>query len=133
MSDISHQAGASESIAGLEAHTGTAWRSQEHLHIRGAHQVGYQVNGINIPDLSIFGSVTPFIDPRNIKFAEVTTGGLSAEFGNRTAGVVNTLVRSGFDHGYGRGEVEVSEGNLSRSSIFANFGNNRIEKFGYYL
>jgi TonB-dependent receptor-like protein/carboxypeptidase family protein len=133
MTDVSHQAGASESTAGLEAHTGTAWRSQEHLHIRGAHQVGYQINGINIPNLSIFGAVTPFIDPRNIKFAEVTTGGLSAEFGNRTAGVVNTLVRSGFDHGYGRGEVELSAGNLSRGSIFANFGNHRSEKFAYYV
>src|SRR3989442_6722786 len=133
MTDVSHQAGASESISGLEAHTGTAWRSQEHLHIRGAHQVGHQVNGINIPDLSIFGAITPFIDPRNIKFAEVTTGGLSAEFGNRTAGIVNTLVRSGFDHGYGRGEVELSGGNLSRGSIFANYGNHPNEKFAYYF
>ncbi|PYT04027.1 MAG: hypothetical protein DMF60_16580 [Acidobacteria bacterium] len=116
MTDVSHQAGASESMAGLEAHTGTAWRSQEHLHIRGAHQVGYQVNGVNIPDLSIFGAITPFIDPRNIKFTEVTTGGLAAEYGNRTAGIVNTLVRSGFDHGYGRGEIELSGGNLSRGS-----------------
>src|SRR2546423_5170553 len=133
MNDVEHQAGASESIAGLEAHTGTAWRSQEHLHIRGAHQVGYQVNGINIPDLSIFGAVTPLIDPRNIKFTEVTTGGLAAEFGNRTAGVVNTLVRSGFDHGYGQGKVELSAGNLSRGSVFANFGNHTGDKFAYYI
>jgi outer membrane receptor for ferrienterochelin and colicin len=133
MTDVSHQAGASESMAGLEAHTGTAWRSQEHLHIRGAHQVGYQINGINIPDLSIFGAITPFIDPRNIKFTEVTTGGLAAEYGNRTAGIVNTLVRSGFDHGYGRGEIELSGGNLSRGSIFANFGTHRSEKFAYYV
>ena len=133
MTDVSHQAGASESMAGLEAHTGTAWRSQEHLHIRGAHQVGYQVNGVNIPDLSIFGAITPFIDPRNIKFTEVTTGGLAAEYGNRTAGIVNTLVRSGFDHGYGRGEIELSGGNLSRGSIFANFGSHPNEKFAYYF
>jgi hypothetical protein len=133
MTDVSHQAGASESIAGLEAHTGTAWRSQEHLHIRGAHQVGYQINGINIPDLSIFGAITPFIDPRNIKFAEVTTGGLSTEFGNRTAGIVNTLVRSGFDHGYGKGQIELSGGNLSRGSVFANYGNHPNERFAYYF
>ncbi|HXI92871.1 MAG TPA: TonB-dependent receptor [Blastocatellia bacterium] len=133
MTDVSHLAGASESTAGLEAHTGTAWRSQEHLHIRGAHQIGYQINGINIPDLSIFGAITPFIDPRNIKFTEVTTGGLAAEYGNRTAGIVNTLVRSGFDHGYGRGEIELSGGNLSRGSIFANFGSHRSEKFAYYV
>ncbi|MFP5262554.1 MAG: TonB-dependent receptor [Blastocatellia bacterium] len=133
MLDISHQAGASETLAGLESHTGTAWHSQEHLHIRGAHQVGYQVNGISIPDLSIFGSITTFIDPRNIKFAEVTTGGLAPEFGNRTAGVVNTLVRSGFDHGMGHGRVEASGGNLSRGSLFVNFGNHAGEKFAYYF
>ena len=133
MVDVEHLAGGSESIAGLEAHTGTAWRSQEHLHIRGAHQVGYQVNGINIPDLSIFGAITPFIDMRNIKFTEVTTGGLGAEFGNRTAGVVNTLVRSGFDHGYGNGQIELSGGNLARGSVFAGYGNHRGEKFAYYF
>jgi hypothetical protein len=76
ITNITHLAGASESVVGLEAYTGSAWRSQEHLHIRGAHQVGYQVNGIAIQDLASFEPPTPFIDPRNLKFAEVTTGGL---------------------------------------------------------
>jgi hypothetical protein len=76
---VEHMAGASESLAALEAQTGTAWRSQEHLHIRGAHQVGFEVNGIAIPDQSLFGAITPFIDPRNIKYAEITSGGLLPE------------------------------------------------------
>lgn len=129
---VEHMAGASESIGALEAYTGTAWRSQEHLHIRGAHQVAYQVNGIAIPDLSIFGPLTPFIDPRNLKFTEITTGGLLPEFGNRTAGVVNAITRSGFDAGE-RGRIETSGGNLGRGSLFANFGSHVGQKFAYYL
>jgi type 1 fimbria pilin len=132
MSNISHLAGASESDAGIEAYTGTAWRSQEHLHIRGAHQVGYQVNGIGVQDLSLFGPVTPIIDPRNLKFAEVTTGGLLPEFGNRTAGIVNAITRSGFDHGE-RGRIETSGGSLGRESLFVNYGDHISDKFAYYV
>jgi outer membrane receptor for ferrienterochelin and colicin len=130
--DITHLAGASESIAALEARVSSAWRSQEHLHIRGAHQVGYQVNGIAIQDLSLFGSLTPVIDPRNLKFAEVTTGGLLPEFGNRTAAVVNAITRSGFDRGE-HGRIESSTGNLGRESVFANYGGRVSDKFAYYV
>jgi outer membrane receptor protein involved in Fe transport len=129
---VNRLAGASESVAGLEAYTGTAWRSQEHLHIRGAHQVNYQVNGIAIPDLSSFEPLTPFIDPRNMKFVEVTTGGLLPEYGNRTAAVVNTITRSGFDEGE-HGRIETSVGNLGRESLFANFGDHVSDKFAYYF
>jgi outer membrane receptor protein involved in Fe transport len=131
-SDIEHLAGGSESNAALEAHTGTAWRSQEHLHIRGAHQIGYQVNGLSVPDLSIFGPITPLVDPRNLKYVEVTTGGLLPEFGNRTAGVVNTITRSGFDADE-RGRIEFSGGNLRRGSIYASFGDRVSDKFAYYV
>jgi outer membrane receptor protein involved in Fe transport len=129
---IEHTAGASESLSGVEAFTGTAWRSQEHLHIRGAHQIGFEVNGIAIPDQSLFGTVTPFVDPRNFRYMEVTTGGLLPEFGNRTAGVINAITRSGFDAGY-RGRLEVAGGNLGRGSAFASFGDHVGEKFAYYV
>ncbi len=114
--------GASESLLALVTRTGTAWHSQEHLHIRGAHQVAYRVNGVEIPDLSLFGAVTPLIDPRNVNFAEVTTGGLLPEYGNRTAGVVDAVVRSGLDEGARRGQIELAGGNLKRASAFAAYG-----------
>jgi outer membrane receptor protein involved in Fe transport len=129
---IEHTAGASESLSGIEAFTGTAWRSQEHLHIRGAHQIGFEVNGISIPDQSLFGTVTPFVDPRNFRYMEVTTGGLLPEFGNRTAGVINAITRSGFDAGH-RGRLEVAGGNLGRGSAFASFGDHAGDKFAYYV
>jgi outer membrane receptor for ferrienterochelin and colicin len=129
---VEHMAGATDSTAAIEAQTGTAWRSQEHLHIRGAHQVQYQVNGIPIPDQSLFGAITPFIDARNLKYAEITTGGLLPEYGNRTAGVVNAIARSGFDPGE-HGRFEVTGGNLRRGSAFASVGDHIGDKFGYYL
>jgi hypothetical protein len=124
--------GASESLGSVEAYTGTAWRSQEHLHIRGAHQIGFEVNGISIPDQSLFGAITPFVDPRNFKYAEVTTTGLLPEFGNRTAGVINAIARSGFDPGH-RGRLEVAGGNLGRGSLFASYGDHVGDKFAYYV
>jgi hypothetical protein len=129
---IEHVAGASESFGAVEAYTGTAWRSQEHLHIRGAHQIGFEVNGIPIPDQSLFGAITPFVDPRNFKYAEITTGGLLPEFGNRTAGLINAITRSGFDSG-SRGRMEISGGNLGRGSLFASFGDHVGDKFAYYV
>ncbi len=124
--------GAGESLAGIEAHTGTAWRSQEHLHIRGAHQVGFEVNGIPIPDQSLFGAITPFVDPRNFKYAEITTSGLLPEFGNRTAGVINAIAKSGFDPGPS-GRLEMAGGNLGRGSVFASFGDHIGDRFAYYV
>ena len=129
---IEHVAGASESLNAVEAYSGTAWRSQEHLHIRGAHQIGFEVNGIPIPDQSLFGAVTPFVDPRNFKYAEITAGGLLPEFGNRTAGVINAITRSGFDSGP-RGRLEIAGGNLGRGSAFAAFGDHVGERFAYYV
>jgi hypothetical protein len=129
---IERTAVAGESLAAIEAYTGTAWRSQEHLHIRGAHQIGFEVNGIPIPDQSLFGTITPFVDPRNFKYAEITTTGLLPEFGNRTAGVINGVAKSGFDAGH-RGRVEIAGGNLGRGSLFASFGDHVGDKFAYYV
>lgn len=131
--EISRIPGASDTFNALLATTNTAWYSQEHLHIRGAHQVGYQVNGIEVPDLSLFGAVTPFIDPRNTRFAEVTTGGLLAEYGNRTAGVVNVMSRSGFDRKTRYGDVELAGGSFGRGSVSGALGGRVGEKFAYYV
>lgn len=132
-SDVGILPGASETLQAVLAKTNTAWYSQEHLHIRGAHQVGYQVNGVEVPDLSLFGAITPFTDPRNIKYAEVTTGGLLAEYGNRTAGVVNVISRSGFDHRTPHGELEVAGGSLDRGSLFGSLGSRKREKLALYV
>jgi hypothetical protein len=131
-SAVEHIPGASETLSAVEAYTGTAWQSQEHLHIRGAHQIGFEVNGIPIPDQSLFGAITPFVDPRNFKYAEVTTAGLLPEFGNRTAGVINAIARSGFDSG-DRGRLEIAGGNLGKGSVFASFGDHVGDKFAYYV
>lgn len=116
--DFEHMAGASDQIKAILSKTGSAVVSQEHLHIRGAHQVAYEVNGVVLPDLSLFGSLTPFINLRDIRYAEVMTGGLPAEFGNRTGGVLNVVTHSGLDVGGKRGRVEFSGGNPYKGGVF---------------
>ncbi len=130
--DVVKQAGALDNLSGLLAHVSTAWTSQEHAHVRGAHQIGYLVNGIEVPDLSIFGAITPFIDPHNLKSVEVETGGLRAEYGNRTAAAVNTIARSGFDSGAHRGNFELEGGTLHRGSASVSYGQRAGQRFAYY-
>jgi len=131
--DIRTQPGALDTLSALLAHVGTAVVSQEHPHVRGAHQIGYLLNGIEVPDLSIFGSITPFIDPQNLKSVEVETGGLRAEYGNRTAAAVNSIARSGFDPAAHHGLVDLEGGNMHRGSGTLSYGNRVSERFAYYV
>jgi len=69
--------------------------ASEHLHFHGGHEVGYFVNGVPIPDNSVFGQLSSMIDPRIVKNLEVITGGFPAEYGDRTSGIVNIVTKSG--------------------------------------
>lgn len=74
-----------------------AVEASEHLHFHGAHEVGYFVNGVPIPDNSVFGQFSSLIDPRIVKSLEVISGGFPAEYGDRTSGIVNIVTKSGAD------------------------------------
>ncbi len=62
---------------------------------RGNHaNLQYQIDGIQLPD-SVGGSFGEAFTPVNIDHMEILTGGLQPEFGNRMAGVVNIVTKSG--------------------------------------
>src|ERR1700730_15653268 len=64
------------------------------LHIRGDHNgLQYRLNGIILPDgISVFGQTLP---PRLISSMQLVMGSLPAEYGLRSAGVIDLNTKSG--------------------------------------
>ena len=86
---------------------GVSQDSYGQLHIRNEHaNLQYRINGIILPEgISGFGQA---LDPRFAESIDVITGTLPAQYGYRTAGIVDIATKSGaFDQG---GEVSLYGG-----------------------
>jgi hypothetical protein len=66
------------------------------FHIRGEHNgLQYRLNGIILPEgISVFGQS---LDPRFISSMSLITGALPAEYGLRTAGIIDITTKSGIE------------------------------------
>jgi outer membrane receptor protein involved in Fe transport len=93
---------------------GVAQDSFGQLHIRGEHNgLQYRLNGVILPEgLSVFGQA---LSPRLADRVTLITGALPAQYGLRTAGIVDITTKSGAQSGgsvsvYGgfHGEIEPS-------------------------
>ncbi|MFZ1990636.1 MAG: TonB-dependent receptor [Alphaproteobacteria bacterium] len=73
---------------------GVAQDSFGQLHVRGEHNgLQYRLNGIIIPEgISAFGQT---LDPRLADSVDLITGALPAEYGLRTAGIIDVQTKSG--------------------------------------
>ena len=73
---------------------GVAQDSFGQLHVRGEHNgLQYRLNGIIIPEgISVFGQT---LDPRFVGSLKLITGALPAEYGLRTAGIIDVQTKSG--------------------------------------
>ena len=78
------------------------------VHVRGDHgNLQYRINGVLIPEsISGFGQT---LDPRMIESMRLLTGALPAQYGLRTAGVVDVTTRSGEKLGNG-GSIGLTTG-----------------------
>jgi outer membrane receptor for ferrienterochelin and colicins len=76
------------------------------LHVRDDHaNLQYRINGVIIPEgLSVFGQA---LSPRLAQSVKLITGALPAQYGLRTAGIVDITTKSGFTNG---GQVSVYGG-----------------------
>ena len=85
---------------------GVAQDSFGQLHVRGEHNgLQYRINGIILPEgISVFGQT---LSPRLAQSVKLITGALPAEYGDRTAGVIDVETKSGFQDG---GQVGVYGG-----------------------
>ena len=77
---------------------GVAQDSFGQIHIRGEHNnLQYRLNGIILPEgISVFGQS---LSPRLADQLELITGALPAEYGLRTAGIVDMKTKSGMEEG----------------------------------
>jgi outer membrane receptor for ferrienterochelin and colicins len=80
---------------------GVAQDSYGQLHIRGDHgNIQYRLNNVILPEgLQVFGQS---LSPRLAENIDLITGAVPAQYGLRTAGVLNITTKSGFKNG---GEV----------------------------
>src|SRR6202790_3026618 len=64
------------------------------FHVRGEHNgLQYRLNGIILPEgISVFGQT---LDPRLISSMSLITGALPAEYGLRTAGIIDITTKNG--------------------------------------
>jgi outer membrane receptor protein involved in Fe transport len=89
------------------------------FHVRGEHNgLQYRLNGIILPEgISVFGQS---LDPRLIASMSIVTGALPAEYGLRTAGIVDLTTKSGsLDPG---GSVSVYGGSHGQVEPSVNYG-----------
>ncbi|HWP77853.1 MAG TPA: TonB-dependent receptor, partial [Methylomirabilota bacterium] len=101
------------------------------LHVRNEHaNVQYRINGIALPDgVSFFGQGGG-LSPRLASSVELITGALPAEFGLRTAGIVDVNTKSGaFEPG---GYVGLYGGSHSWIQPSAEYRGS-LGRFNYYL
>src|SRR5471032_1864476 len=99
------------------------------LHVRDDHaNVQYRINGVQLPE-SISGFGTS-IDTRLVANTDFVTGALPAQFGLRTAGIVDVQTKEGGVTPGGRVGVLVGSNNYVEPSAEF-FGS--VGKFNYYL
>src|SRR6185312_5077232 len=98
---------------------GVAQDSFGQLHVRGEHNgIQYRLNGIIIPEgISVFSQT---LDPRLADSVKLITGALPAEYGNRTAGIIDVQTKSGlFTDG---GEVSLYGGSHGKLNPSVSYG-----------
>src|SRR3984957_12334045 len=108
---------------------GVAQDSFGQLHVRGDHaNLQYRINGVQLPEgITGFGQV---LSPRFAQSISLLTGALPAEFGLRTAGVIDIKTKDGsLDNG---GDVEFYGGQRSTIQPSFEYGGS-IGKFSYFV
>jgi Carboxypeptidase regulatory-like domain/TonB-dependent Receptor Plug Domain len=107
-----------------------AYITHDMLHMRGGHQVSWQIDGVEIPNTNIASNLGPQIDPKDIDYLEVQRGSYTADVGDRTYGVFNVVPRTGFERD-NEGEAVMSLGSFWSTNEQVNLGSH-TEKFAYY-
>lgn len=108
---------------------GVVQAPQGELHVRGDHRnLQYRINGVIMPEaISGFGQL---FDARGLRSVSLITGALPAQFGYRTAGIVDLQLRSGVREPGGSAEIYGGSFGTLRPSLA--YGGS-IGPFEYYL
>ncbi len=93
------------------------------MHVRGDHaNLQYRINGVLLPEsISGFGQT---LDARTIKSIRLMDGALPAQFGERTAAVVDITTRSGAELG-NSGSAGLAAGSFGKINPNASWWGNQ--------
>ena len=130
--DIAHTPGADKtnSLAMITDFVPGAYMTHDMLHMRGGHELSWQIDGVNLPNTNIASNIAPQIDPKDIDTLEVNRGSYSADSGDRTYGIFNIVPRSGFERNR-EGELVVTAGSFLQTNDQLSLGDH-TEKFAWY-
>ncbi len=118
------------SLAMITDYVPGAYMVHDQLHVRGGHQVSWEVDGVPVPNTNIASNVGPQFDPKDADYIEMKTGGYSSEYGDRTYGVFNVIPRTGFEYD-NQGELVTSYGSFNQTNDQLIFGSH-TDRFAYY-
>jgi hypothetical protein len=118
------------SLAIITEYVPGSYVTHDQLHIRGGHQVSWQVDGVPVPNTNIASNVGPQFDPKDIDYMEVQRGSYDADYGDRTYGVFNVVPRSGFERDK-ECDLVTSFGNFYQTNDQISCGGH-TERFAYY-
>jgi hypothetical protein len=108
-----------------------AYMVHDQLHVRGGHQVSWEIDGVAVPNTNIASNVGPQFSPKDMDYVEVQRGAYSAEFGDRTYGVFNVIPRSGFERNR-QAELVTSYGTYNTTDDQLSFGDHN-DRGAYYF
>ncbi len=118
------------SLAIITEYVPGSYVTHDQLHVRGGHQVSWQVDGVPVPNTNIASNVGPQFDPKDIDYMEVQRGSYDADYGDRTYGVFNVVPRSGFERDK-ECDLVTSFGNFYQTNDQISCGGH-TERFAYY-
>ncbi len=132
-SDIRHTPGADRgsSLAYITDFVPGAYVLHDHLHMRGGHQIAWEVDGVPVPNTNISSNVSRILDPKDIGSVEMARGGFSAQYGDRTYGMINVIPRSGFEFDR-EGELVLGYGSFHQTNDQVTLGGHS-DKLAYYV
>ncbi|MCA9452566.1 MAG: TonB-dependent receptor, partial [Nitrospira sp.] len=101
------------------------------VHIRQDHaNYQFRVDGVPIPD-TVSSVFTDVISPRTWERADIILGGPEAQFGNKTAAVIDVITKSGTKPGFG--SVQYFGGSNETINPAFEYGGTVGSSFRYYL
>ncbi|MDQ1291573.1 MAG: hypothetical protein QG615_1382 [Nitrospirota bacterium] len=105
--------------------------SLNQTHIRQDHaNQQYRIDGIPIPD-TVTGAFADIVPPRAWERADVILGGMEAQYGNKTAVVVDVTSKSGTKPGFG--SIQVFGGSNETVNPSLEYGGTIGEKVRFYI
>jgi Carboxypeptidase regulatory-like domain/TonB dependent receptor-like, beta-barrel len=118
------------SMAMITDYVPGAYMVHDLLHVRGGHQVTWDVDGVPVPNTNIASNVGPQFNPMDADYVEMATGGYSAEYGDRTYGVFNVIPHTGFEYN-NSGELVLNYGSYNQTNDQLSFGNH-TDRLAWY-